>query len=193
MRPLCLYDSVVQVPPFTSNVRSNRASPAPRPPRVLSWSLVVLVPLYVYSNAQLSGIHSPRPPRRRSRSGGAAERSAIDCALAVTPPSRSVIRFAPPCVCPNGHLSRLAPPSCSHCKDGPRTNTSTSSPASMSAKPDSNAGSLVPRRQVPDRDFANTLEGRLNLVLLCRKHQVQLVVMEVTASPSSTSPANWSP
>jgi transposase len=31
-----------------------------------------------------------------------------------------------------------------------------------------------------DRDFANTLEGRTNLVLLCQKHKVALVVMEAT-------------
>lgn len=39
---------------------------------------------------------------------------------------------------------------------------------------------LSPDGKFLDRDFANTLEGRLNLVLLCRKHQVQLVVMEAT-------------
>jgi transposase len=31
-----------------------------------------------------------------------------------------------------------------------------------------------------DREFANTLEGRINLVLLCQKHKVALVVMEAT-------------
>jgi transposase len=39
---------------------------------------------------------------------------------------------------------------------------------------------LSPDGKFLDRDFANTLEGRLNLVLLCRKHNVQLVVMQAT-------------
>ena len=86
----------------------------------------------------------------------AAERSAIDCALAVTPPSRSVIRFAPPRVCPNGHLSRRHRRRARICKDGPCTIPPTSSPASMSAKPDSNWLLLSPDGKFLDRDFANT-------------------------------------